>query len=340
MSFWIHNPGPTWWDCIESLNPCLQAPYGICNPYIHNNPRRLVLDNAYRIVPLSSRHAQEIETFLKDHFVLFNRCKIVLPKDRIQQGLDQDGWIGVGVFNIDKLLIGCCVSKPLGRMKFAQETISQGGVIDYYCVHQNYRKQGIASYMLQELMYLTAQKQRLAHVFLKEGFPLFKQPPLYTSQYITRRRQLPGPGKDYFGHQGIGFHSYIASYSHADYLPLSRFVANLPHELNGDSMLSVFNYKGHVVFLCMTNIYHRTVPDGKIIGELAWAFPQTPEVPLSIQRLAVETCVDCSSYDIVIMDNQIPHDKKKGWTKDSTFSWYIFNYNPGAFFNVKPFWIF
>ena len=218
-------------------------------------------------------------------------------------------------------------------MKFVHETISQGGLVDLYCVHKNYRKQGIAGFMLEELMFLTAQKERLVHIFLKEGFPLWKLPPMYSSQYIARIRQTPGEEKEYFGTQDIG------SYSHAEFLPLIRFAANLPYKLNGDSQLSVFNYKGHVVFLCMTNLHHRTVPEGKTVGELLWAFPQTPEVPASVQRLAVETCVDCSPYDIVLMDGKTPHDKKKGWSNDATFSWYVFNYNPGAFFNVKPFWI-
>lgn len=339
MSFWSHHPGPSWFSCIESLNPCSQTSYGICAQNVLQRQRIVTLPSLYRSTPLSSKHALIMEVFLKEHFVLYPRCKLVLSQDRIRQGFDQDGWIGVGIWNIDKQMIGCCVSKPLGRMKFSHETVSQGGIVDYYCVHTNYRKQGIASFMLEELMVLTAKKERFVHIFLKEGFPLWKLPPLYFSQYITRSRQTPGPGKDYFSSQGIGLHSYIANYSHADFLPLTRFAANLPYELNGDSELSVFNYKGYVVFLCMTNLHHRTVPEGKTVGELAWAFPQTPEVPLSVQRLAVETCVDCSPYDIVLMDQSIPHDKKKGWTKDATFSWYIFNYNPGSFFNVKPFWI-
>ena len=101
----------------------------------------------------------------------------------------------------------------------------------------------------------------------------------------------------------------------------------------------MLNYKGHTVFVCLTNLHHRTVPEGHTIGELSWVLPQTAEVPLAIQKLAVETCVDCSSYDIVLMDSKNPHDTKKSWRKDATYSWYIFNYNPGAFFSVKPFWI-
>ena len=194
--------------------------------------------------------------------------------------------------------------------------------------------------MLDELMKITAQKERLVHIFLKEGFPIWSLPPLYTSRYIARYREQAGQGKDYFGSMGICNHGYIETYTHSDFLPLTKFAANLPYELNGDSELFGFNYRGHDVYLCMTDLHHCSVPSGKKIGELSWMLPKTIEVPLSIQRLAVETCIDSSKFDIVLVDWNIPHDRKRSWLKDAPFSWYIFNYNPGSFFNVKPFWIF
>lgn len=337
MSFWDESPGPSWWDCIETLNPCRTPPSGICNTYMAS--RRLTqLPAGFRFVNFLPRHAKDLEKFLKEHFTIYPRCKIALTEARIHQGLLLDHWIGVGIYTLDKKLVASCISKPLGRLKLPHETLNQSGVVDYFCVHSDYRKQGFAKAMLDELGVMTAKQGRLVHVFLKEGFPLFKLPPLYTSRYISRERGTPGEAKEYFGSMGIGLHGPIQSYTHADYLPLRHFVANLPYELNGDSELYSFCYKGHSVFLCMTDLHHRTVPEGKRIGELAWMLPQTPEVPLSIQRLAVETCVDCSSYEIVLMDKQIPHSK--GWQNDAGFSWYIFNYKPGGFFSVKPFWIF
>jgi hypothetical protein len=340
MSFWKHAPGPTWWDCIESFNPCIQTPYGLCNSNLELRKCRGSLSKAFSVLPLSTRHASDIQQLLKQHFSIFPTCRITLTKERIRQGFQTDNWIGVGVFTADKLLIGCCISKPLGRMKFAHETLNQGGIVDYFCVHQDYRKLGIASYMLDELVILTAKQERLVHIFLKEGFPLLSLPPLYTGRYLVRKKNttLLGDEKEHLGSLGIAFHSHIQEYSHAEYLPLSRFVANLPWELSGDSELFVFNYKGHVVFLCVTDIHHRTVPEGLKVGEIAWVLPQTIEVPLSIQRLAVETCVDSSRFDILLLDSKLPHDPKR-WQKDASFSWYIFNYNPGGYFSMKPFWI-
>lgn len=339
MSFWKESPGPNWWDCIESFNPCTRPAFGMCKENLLARSRRTTLSKAFHVVLLSGKHAGDMETFLAEHYSLYPRCCIALQKQRIKDGFDRDGWIGIGVYLLDKTMIGCCVSKPLGRMKFSHETLAQGGLVDYFCVHRNYRKNGIASYMLDELVVQTTKKERLVHCFLKEGFPLLSLPPLYTSCYITRAKQRSGEEKEYLSPSGIALHSLIMSYSHADYFPLSKFAANLPYELTGDSELFVFNYRGHTVFLCLTNLHHKTVPEGQTIGELSWFLPQTVEVPVSIQRLAIEACVDCGKYDIVLMDSQFPHDRKKGWRKDASFSWYLYNYNPGEFFSVKPFLI-
>lgn len=340
MSFWATSPGPTWWDCIESLNPCRPRSYGICLPTIGLHPETRIPPPGIQLLRLAPRHAQQIEVFLKQQFTIYPRCRISLSADQIRTGLSEGEWIGVGLFTKDRQLVGCCFSKPLGRLKFSHEMLDQGGVVDYFCVHREFRQKGLARTLLKELVALTAQVNRLVHIFLKEGFPLWSLPPLYTSQYISRRKRVPGEERFSLGSMGIALQTPIKEYTHAEYFPLQNVVGNLPWKLSGESELFGFNYKGHDVFLCLTDLHHVTVPEGDRIGELSWMLPKTIEVPLSIQKLAVEACVDCSSFDIVLMDKQIPHESKKGWQKDATFSWYLFNYSPGGFFNIKPYWIF
>lgn len=339
MSFWSQLPGPTWWDCIESLNPCVPTVYGVCHDLTHFRLENQTLPVGIKLTQLLPRHAKEIEKLLRDDFSLYPRCRIALSAERISQGFFLDEWLGIGAFTLDKKLIGCCISKPLGRLKLPTEVLSNTGVVDYFCVKEDHRKQGLASKLLEDLVLLTAKRGRNVHIFLKEGFPLFKLPPLYTSQYIARQRGVPGEHKEFLGSMGIGTHGLVQSYTHADYLPLTKFVANLPWQLTGDSELFRFTFHGHTVFLCMTDLYHRTVPDGKRIGELCWILPQTAEVPLSIQKLAVETCVDSGAFEVVLMDKAIPHHSREKWRKDAGYSWYIFNYKPGNFFTTKPFFI-
>lgn len=339
MSFWSEFPGPHWWDCIESLNPCKPSPYGLCNPHLalRNYPSKL--PHGFVFAQLNPRHAKSLEKFLREEFALYPRCKLVVSEQRIQEGFLLDNWIGIGIFTLDKQLVGCCISKPLGRLKVSQEILPNAGLVDYFCVHHTYRKQGLASCLLYELVNITAKQGRSVHLFVKEGFPLWKLPPLYTSQYIYRKKALHNELKENLGSMGIGLREPIQSYTHAEYLPLKKFIANLPYQFSGDSELFSFSYRGHTIYLCMTNVHHRTVPEGHRIGELAWILPQTAEVPVSIQILAVETCIDCSKYEIVLMDKKIPHNLKNSWIQDAPFSWYIYNYNPGTFFTTKPFLI-
>lgn len=339
MSFWSAVPGPHWSHCIESLNPCAPTTYGVCQPLLQTRPKRCSLPRPLRFVELNPSYAGEIEALLQGHYSIYSRCKISLSHQRIHDGFLRDTWIGVGVVSMNTKLLGCCISKPLGRLKVSHETLDESGLVEYFCIHQAYRKQGIASAMLDELVRRTANQGRSVHIFLKEGFPLWNLPPFYTSQYLSRTKRLPTESKDHLGSMGIGLYGRIQRYTHADYLPLTKFIANLPYQLNGDSELFSFNYKGHSVFLCMTTSHHRTVPEGHRIGELAWMLPQTAEVPLAIQRLAVEACVDSSRFEIVLIDKSIPHDPKQGWKRDAAFSWYIYNYNPGTFFTTKPFLI-
>jgi GNAT superfamily N-acetyltransferase len=339
MSFWSEFPGPHWWDCIESLNPCSVPKFGIQQETLTFQQRRCSLPAGCRFIKLLPKHAKQIESFLRAHYSIYGRCKISLSESRIQQGFSFDDWIGVGVYTVENTLVGCCMSKPLGSLKLSHEVLQNSGLVDYFCVDEHYRKQGIASAMLEQLVEVTARQKRVVHLFLKEGFPLWKVPPLYSSQFLVRRKKTAGEAKEYIGSMGIALQTPIRSYTHAEYLPLRNFIANLPSQLNGDSELFSFNYKGHSVFLCMTNIHHRTAPEGYRIGELSWMLPQTAEVPLAIQKLAVETCIDISPFDLVLMDKAIPHDSKQGWRNDAGYSWYIFNYNPGSYFTTKPFFI-
>ncbi len=93
------------------------------------------------------------------------------------------------------------------------------------------------------------------------------------------------------------------------------------------------------MILCITDTFHRSVPEGWKIGEIQWILPNG-SVPREIQELAIEALVDTCKYEIVLMDATLPHQKDKGWQKDSAFGYYLFNYNPAHFFSLKPYFVF
>lgn len=322
------SPGPTWWDCIESLNPCAQASSGICTNKVRQ--RSIELPNEYTSRRLTKEDANDLSFLLKQFFSVYPRCRTYLPVERIEQGLQND-WIAIGVFTETKSLIGCCVSRSLGLVKVPKGLVSDGGIVDWFSVHPSHRKKGIASFLLEELFYQTATHGRLVHFFLKEGFPLISLPPLYCGTYIVRTQKRTRKSSD------LSLAS--SQLVHVDYLPLKQFIANIPTSFQQDSTVFIFTKETHTVFLCITDLHCRTVPEGKSIGELAWVLPMTPEVPLSIQIEAVETCIDTCHFSIVLMDSKIPHDGNKGWKQDSAYSWYSFNYRPETFFTSHPFWI-
>lgn len=338
MSFWSLSPGPSWWDCIESYNPCAAGQYGIQNHLLSEKPLEFPVPKGTNFFLLQAKHATQVAEFLKKNFHLFPRCRLVLSADRIVQGMNLEEWIFGGLFQKGEL-VACVVSKPLGRLKLSHEILNQAGLVDYFCVKESLRHHGLARCLLEQMIIATAKRGRLVHLFLKEGLPLWKLPPLWSSRYIVRRRGPCGESREYLGAMGIGKYSLIKSYNHSDYLPLQHYIANLPYQLTDDHELYAFTYRGHHVLLCITDLHHRTVPDGKKVGELLWCIPTSLEVPLSIQRLAVETLVDCSRFDYVLMDQTIPHSSKE-WQRDASYQWYIFNYNPGSFFKCKPYFIY
>jgi hypothetical protein len=152
------------------------------------------------------------------------------------------------------------------------------------------------------------EEKRYVHFFLKEGFPLFALPPLYSSKYIHR---LPVERGGYKATQ----------------------VMSNEYE---DSQIYLYSEKGYTIKVCVINQYHFSVPEGWKLGELSWIKCDTA-TPLDLQKKAVETVIDQCGYDLVLMDIRIPHDTGYKWKQDSAYSWYVFNYNPVTFYTQKPF---
>jgi GNAT superfamily N-acetyltransferase len=298
-------------------------------------PRPLQLPSTLRFTILDSSHAEAIKTLLYDDYQTFPRSRISLSHERIHRGFQQDGWIGCGVFE-GSALVGCCISRKLGILRIHLDEFTNCGLVDFFCVKQSWRSKGIASFLLQELVYLTAKLGRLIHIFQKEGIPLSPMPPMWQSSYLWRQKESPTGGKEYIRSQGIAPHHLVPYFEHTSNIPYQNTVVNIPSYLTGDSELFAFHYKGFTVFLCLTDTFHLSVPEGWRIGELSWIVP-VGTVPLEIQEAAVETLVDSCTYEIILLDQTIPHRKTKSWKKDSPYGYYLFNYNPGTFFKMKPY---
>jgi GNAT superfamily N-acetyltransferase len=319
MSFWKSSPGPHWLDFIRTYIPFLEQRTGVIDRNIVNKERPITLpDDCYSIV-LTANKSKEICALLRDEYKMFERSRIVLQDERIRMGLLMDEWIGVGVMCASReRLIGCCFSRSIGRVRG-----EEAGVVDFFCVHKGWRSKGIASFMLQELVHLTASAGRLVHFFMKEGLPVSPLPPIWMSQYVCRQRGLPNE---------TGQHIYLVSSNPPTGLSVYG-ITNLPRIFK-DSRIYGFIYNGHTVIMCLTDLFHRSLPQGWTMGEITWVY--APDVPMDIQQMAVEAMVDHCIYDLVFLDITLPRDTNKPWKEDSIYCWYMFNYQPGKFFSQHP----
>lgn len=69
--------------------------------------------------------------------------------------------------------------------------LREWGLIDWFCVHPLWREKGVGSDLLTAIDFITYTIGRKAHVFLKEGFPLVSQIPIYSTFLKVRKAGNP-----------------------------------------------------------------------------------------------------------------------------------------------------
>ena len=303
--FWSTSLGPTWSHWFQSLNPLSKKPEKtIFSKTLRTEQCKQVAPAGVHSVRLSEKDAPDIQALLTKHFQIQKRCRFVASVDYIRYGL-KNGWLAVGLRDREKQLVAFVVSKPCD--------IPSAGVVDFFCVAAPWRKKGLASYILQEILRYTMEEKRYVHYFLKEGYPLFALPPLYSSRYLYRRKN-----EDY--HHSIKPVKIIGS-------------------IYDDTQTYIYVDGVNEVRVCLVNHFHRSVPEGWTIGEVFWIKP-TKDASLELQKEAVEAVIDYCGFDLVLMDARMPHNTRYKWKRDSAYSWYIFNYHPGTFYTKKPMFIY
>lgn len=301
---------------------------------MHEKKTSIVLSEDLNLISLvlSEVYAEKIETLLKRSYVIFPRSRCVLTKDHIFTGFEKNGWLGTGLVTKTGKLIACAISRPLGQFKFQDgSSINTCGLVDFLCIDTTYRKKGLASYLLEQLVALTASKGRLVHIFQKEGFPLSPLPPIWTSRYVWRK-------KNKFASILGGTLKPTLFQTLPEIRNTTQFLTNHPGTQEVDCGFWIYESPDTVqkVVLCITNTFHRSVPEGHKIGEILWQMDLTEGVTDSFREKATEVLIDSSQFDIVLMDATIPYNKGRDWHNDAPYSWYIFNCDPKSYFSMKP----
>lgn len=344
MSYWNESPGPFWRHFFQSINPFAFPQTGVLDKDIVQKKRNISPPQGGSLIILQIKHARDIANLLRKHYEMFPRCRIILSEERIRRGFLYDKWLGVGfVSEKTNELIGCIFSRSLGDLHVGNNIVPNTGLVDFFCVHRDWRGKGIASFLLQELTYLTATVGRIVHIFIKEGLPLSPLPPIWTGNYIWRNKKHII--EKYLENKGLTISSIEEVKNTSLQIP-EMSIRNLPSGpylpggVTGDSQIYVWNSGKVRIYVCLTDTYHCSVPEGKKIGEINWVLSEKTDIDSAIllaeKKSAVETLVDSSKYDIILMDSTIPHLEENGWIKDSAYGLYLFNCNPPKFFNQTP----
>jgi len=317
MSFWKQSPGPHWSHTFSTLMGNPKDPHVFQESF--EKP-------TFAYTVLTKENVVEIYTLLQRHFSMYPRSKISLSKEQIIDFLDKEGCIAVGIF-FNLSLVGVLFSRPLGFLMIGSRSVNNQkiGMIDFFCVHEKFRKKGIGSKLLNAMAYECLQRGYVAHLFLKEGMPLTSLPPLYSSNYIWRPRKIPAP---------VNLSNFIRP---ATALPRDSPFWNAPSAVFHTKIYECFAFQPPV-FIGVTDLFHHSEPEGKTMGELSWVWfdpLKGDHKPDKLQRI-VETVVDSySGYDMIFMDSNLPHDRSQ-WITDALFSYYAWNLHPGTFFKTKP----
>jgi GNAT superfamily N-acetyltransferase len=181
MSFWNDYKIPSWWACLDRIEPTLLE--GVEEIYRPIPP----IPNIHLISLCQESHTQEISNLLRNHFSNNWRCRTELSPKEIKEGIQKKGWIGVVAHESStNRIVGCAFS--IG----AKYKDISCGIVDFFCVSPSWRKKGLGRCLLRSLVNATASQNRILHFFIKEGMPLFCMPPLYQGNYIWRKTQKQG----------------------------------------------------------------------------------------------------------------------------------------------------
>ena len=165
MGFWKDQPGPTpvnfFKDLISWGQPRVlrKGP-----PPLVKKPGNLA-NIEFR--PTEQKCEAEYRQFLRDYFNIAPLSYFELPPW-------DNRWIGVEARK-DEQLVGIIINRPI-----ALPGLPNSGIMDYYCIMPELRKNGIGSRLLYEIDLATSSAGRFSHIFMKEAAPLWWLPALET----------------------------------------------------------------------------------------------------------------------------------------------------------------
>ncbi len=182
--FWSDNPCvPGWTDKIGSwwngTEPSL-----LCKTR-HTIPFAPVKGFVCRFA--TEQDATLISAFWTRYFLQSNVCRCIVPPEHIQTSIREKRWeIFIVEHTLTKGLVGTAVRRWISNLHVKGVVFEKAGMVDYFCVHPEFQKQGIGRWLLATL-HNTAPVPMPPHLILWEGVQI-KLPPMVTNLYWVKQR--------------------------------------------------------------------------------------------------------------------------------------------------------
>jgi len=190
-------------------------------------------------------------------------------------------------------------------------------IIDCFCIHPSKRKMGLATKLLATLHKYTNDRDLKYSLFLKEGQPLPRQEPLYSSAYVfrcSRHIRLSGPLKDPLS--PLKAERLIRAYQ--TLRPEMLWI----YDIRNTNQRWFFWKEGlQFVLFCVQDA--RQIFRG---GSVGWITALIASEPVPWQPF--ESLVDSSDYDWIWMDEVwLPEETPVPWFHDGPFHWYAYQWS-------------
>jgi hypothetical protein len=290
-----------------------------------------VLPSSYTEIPMSptgvpyesilSAHIPEYCAFLNSYFYPKEANMVLqIPEDHIRNEMQAEVLLGVEVRTDTYELVGIVFCRRMGKLN-----TEQAGLITWFCVHPDWRKRGLADYLLFAIVNKCLPMRVL--IFRNDGLPRSIAPPIWTEGRITRT--LPGTRS-----------LHISRVSHEELAPkcIEYWKKKNPTGLILDSseILSTLEWYSHKTKVMGTeyryavlvaNLYEfrGTETSCEI---LSW-FPVGPEAPDTIERFILDQIVTLLPYNRIEAPASMPRLEHL-WSPCSQASWYIYGYDVGT----------
>jgi len=224
-------------------------------------------------------------------------------------------WDGLIVLHASGEVIGTALRRNLKNLHVREATLPKAAAADYYCIHPAWRKRGIGRAILATYQNTTPAPTPPVLVFWDK--PQIKVPPMITGLLLSRKCGTPGIS------QAIQIKD--PARCKAAWLDCVKGVDVWTEEAGEE--ISFWTVPGGTVVVW--NSFHRTVPDGGLIG-----------IVLSRDAKATEALANAKSqWGVLLAPVRDPFTHSypmAEWSVNSIFQWVGYNLSVGFMSGVFP----